>query len=304
MISVKDFHHSLPIALIEELSMDCIIPSPLFSEARSIIYTLKSSGRKLHIFTRTIDRVIAISESNDSSHRLFADNIWPGTYVLADFLDSNPSICHSRTVLELGAGCSLPSLVSSIHGASRTVATDYPDDSIIGNIEDVVKTNGIENVVILPYAWGTNPSFLLDAISDISSDDSCTTNTQQDWRQQQYDVILLAEVLWKDTYSFHIDLLFTLQSCLSPSGIVLITIVHRPTTTHSVDKDMEFLSRAKEQYGLQCRYLGLNHDYKDVFEDDRDKHCEVHLYVLFAREDDAYILESIDHWRQASNSDD
>ena len=287
--------------LAEVLPMDCIIPSPLFSEARSFIYTLKSNGRKLHIFTRTIDRVATLSESIDSSHGLFADNIWPGTYVLADFLDSNPSICRSRTVLELGAGCSLPSLVSSIHGAIRTVATDYPDDTIIGNIEDVVKTNGIENVAILPYAWGTNPSLLLDAISDIS-DDSSTTNKKQDWRQQKYDVILLAEVLWKDTYPFHCDLLFTVQCCLSSTGIVLITIVHRPTATHSVEQDMEFLSRAKEQYGLQCRYLGLNHDYKDVFEDDRDKHCEVHLYVLFAHED-ACILGSIDQWWRTTYSD-
>lgn len=240
-----------------------------------------------------------MSESIDSSHRLFADNIWPGTYVLADFLDNNPSICRSRTVLELGAGCSLPSLVSSIHGATRTVATDYPDDTIIGNIKDVVKTNGIDNVIILPYEWGTNPSLLLDAISDISDDDSSTTNAQQDWRQQHYDVILLAEVLWKDTYPYHSDLLFTVQSCLSPSGIVLITIVHRPTANHSIDQDLEFLSQAKEQYGLQCRYLGLNHDYKDVFEDDRDKHCEVHLYVLFSCED-TYILDSIYQWSMAA----
>jgi len=272
------------------------IPSPLFGETRNTIYTLKSSNKKLHIFTRTIDRVTnLISETNDIAvrdimkelppHMLFADNIWPGTYVLADFLDRNPSICRSRIILELGAGCALPSLVSSIHGAKRVVATDYPDDTIIGNISDIVKVNNCsDNVVVLPYAWGTDTSTLLDAISNLSDDNSNSSSTLDD-RIRQYDVILLAEVLWKDTYRFHRDLLYTVQTCLAPTGIALISIAHRPTDAHSAGNDLEFLRLGEAKCGLQCIYLGPNRNYRDVFDDDRDEYCEVHLYAMFANED-------------------
>jgi nicotinamide N-methyltransferase len=39
-----------------------------------------------------------------------------------------------KTVLELGAGGGLPSLVCAINGASQVVVTDYPDAELIENL--------------------------------------------------------------------------------------------------------------------------------------------------------------------------
>lgn len=39
-----------------------------------------------------------------------------------------------KTVLELGAGGGLPSLVCALNGASQVVVTDYPDADLIENL--------------------------------------------------------------------------------------------------------------------------------------------------------------------------
>jgi nicotinamide N-methyltransferase len=39
-----------------------------------------------------------------------------------------------KTVLELGAGAGLPSLVCALNGASQVVVTDYPDAELIENL--------------------------------------------------------------------------------------------------------------------------------------------------------------------------
>ena len=40
-----------------------------------------------------------------------------------------------KTVLELGAGAGLPSLVCALNGASQTVVTDYPDPELVENLQ-------------------------------------------------------------------------------------------------------------------------------------------------------------------------
>lgn len=39
-----------------------------------------------------------------------------------------------QTVLELGAGAGLPSLVCAINGAKQVVLTDYPDADLVENL--------------------------------------------------------------------------------------------------------------------------------------------------------------------------
>jgi predicted nicotinamide N-methyase len=39
-----------------------------------------------------------------------------------------------KSVLELGAGAGLPSLICAINGASQVVVTDYPDADLIENL--------------------------------------------------------------------------------------------------------------------------------------------------------------------------
>lgn len=87
------------------------------------------------------------------------DNIWPGSRVLADFLSENSSLFTDKTVLELGAGAALPSLVALRLGARNTVITDFPDESILANIRHELQANhmtrsaGLSSHVI-GFQWG------------------------------------------------------------------------------------------------------------------------------------------------------
>jgi nicotinamide N-methyltransferase len=75
---------------------------------------------------------------------------------------------NSRPVIELGAGCALPSLLMSTLTSppSIIVVTDYPDPGILGNLVRNVDRN--KNLVVpgcsvkyCGYNWGTDPASLL-----------------------------------------------------------------------------------------------------------------------------------------------
>lgn len=76
-----------------------------------------------------------------------------------------------HTVVELGAGCALPSLLSSTlaEPPSLVVITDYPDETILGNLKQNVARNARSvaegcTVHCIGYEWGTDPSPLLYAL--------------------------------------------------------------------------------------------------------------------------------------------
>ena len=71
-------------------------------------------------------------------------------------------------VIELGAGCALPSLLLATvaEPPSLVVVTDYPDDIILGNLQGNVKRNFEHytygcNVLCFGYEWGKDVGALL-----------------------------------------------------------------------------------------------------------------------------------------------
>jgi EEF1A N-terminal glycine/lysine methyltransferase len=77
-----------------------------------------------------------------------------------------------NAVLELGAGCALPSLLlSTLSPPSKTpkmiVITDYPDETILRNLKGNVERNAhliqaVEcEVTWKGYEWGTDPEEVL-----------------------------------------------------------------------------------------------------------------------------------------------
>ena len=71
-------------------------------------------------------------------------------------------------VIELGAGCALPSLLLSTlsEPPSLIVVTDYPDEGILGNLKrNVEKNHSVVtkgcSVQSYGYEWGTDASHLL-----------------------------------------------------------------------------------------------------------------------------------------------
>jgi predicted nicotinamide N-methyase len=221
-------------------------------------YTLQN-GRSLHIATRTRDRVIL----NDTSNRLFIDDIWPGAKATADFFNLNSMFCNNKTILELGAGAALPSLVASALGARLTVISDFPEISVLDHIATLLERNKLSNCKVLGHKWGED----MDKLLHISEETS-----------NGYDLIILAELLWKDTYSEHFRLLTSVAHCLSrESGIAVVAFTHRATAEHTEDKDMEFFDTAKRHFGLKCTWISTSSDYYDVFSDEK---AAVNIYFM------------------------
>ena len=78
---------------------------------------------------------------------------------------THPDSC---TVVELGAGCALPSLLSTMlaNGPSLAVITDYPDPTIIGNLTANIERNRAHvsahcDLRCVPYEWGADARPLL-----------------------------------------------------------------------------------------------------------------------------------------------
>ncbi|KAJ3928560.1 MAG: hypothetical protein NXY57DRAFT_1041537, partial [Lentinula lateritia] len=65
-----------------------------------------------------------------------------------------PSLCHNKSILELGAGGALPSFVAAESGARKVVITDYPDPDLIQNIEYNIRENAdVVNPLAIFSRW-------------------------------------------------------------------------------------------------------------------------------------------------------
>jgi predicted nicotinamide N-methyase len=173
---------------MEEIVNPCGDCEPLFSGPLS-------SGKYHSDITGVIKLLISDEHMEHETtigrkQQLFASDIWPGSVIMADFLVQNyKEYCSNKIVLELGAGAALPSIVCLLLGSSQVVASDYPSPDILDTILYNIKSNYTEsNYSVVGYVWGDDVMALLTQI-----------NTQS----KKFDVILLAEVLWKDTYPLH-----------------------------------------------------------------------------------------------------
>mmetsp|Transcript_663 Transcript_663/g.677 ORF Transcript_663/g.677 Transcript_663/m.677 type:complete len:289 (+) Transcript_663:116-982(+) len=234
---------------------------------------------------------------------LFCDDIWPGAILMSDYLVMNKYLVEDKYVLELGAGAALPSLVGlHLHSRFSTI-TDYPGDDVISNIYSLLIENELynpttenNNVAVLPYIWGEDVTPLLKLIPNMSPTEMIIKNNHTSKtiipndEIKKYDVILLAELLWKDTYTLHRSLLSSILLSLSLSGIALLSYASRTTPDHTIEREREFFTLAKEQ-GLNCRLVerremdevcGERGDRENDFE-----RVEVMLYSLsWKREED------------------
>jgi len=248
--------------------------TPLFANTTNSQYKVYNSGRTVTCKTRNVS---SVRTGETAANGLFADNLWPGCFVMADILACNPHICLHKMVLELGAGAALPSVVAGVQGASKIVVTDFPEQSVIENIEEVMQMNHIKQAIVLPHLWG-------DSVDDLRK---CVEGAF-------FDVLILAEVLWKDTYHLHNQLLQSISQTLNREhGVAFMTFVHRETDMHKAENDLELFTVATEKYGLRSKYLGKSAKYKDVFEDS-DSKAVVNVYILYYNpEFDLYVIDGL-----------
>lgn len=203
-----------------------------------------------------------------------AHHLWNGSRVISEYFEANPSEVKGRTVLELGAGAGLPSIMAAVLGARRVVMTDFPDADIVANMwknidecsiipsssradahdeksGEETSASSQDAVVAKGFVWGFDPVPLLAELPG-----------QPD---ERFDVLVLADLLFR--HSEHGKLLDTIRDTLKRSrgskAFVFFTS-YRPWLQH---KDLAFFDLARERGYVVDKILDKKMD-RPLFEDD------------------------------------
>ncbi|XP_014521066.1 methyltransferase-like protein 23 isoform X1 [Vigna radiata var. radiata] len=165
---------------------------------------------------------ISIIENMKEDYGLF---VWPCSVVLAEYVWQQKHRFSGATVVELGAGTSLPGLVAAKLGARVTLTDNSTRLEVLDNMRRVCELNKLEcNVLGLTWGVWDAPLFSL-----------------------QPTLILGADVLY-DSNAFD-DLFATVTFLLQNSpGSIFITSYHNRSGHHLI----EFLMG---KWGLKCLKL-------------------------------------------------
>ncbi|WPH02333.1 nicotinamide N-methyltransferase-like protein Nnt1 [Acrodontium crateriforme] len=168
---------------------------------------------------------------------LWGHLLWNAGRTLADYFETNATtLIKDKTVLELGAGAGLPSLMSAIHGAKQVVVTDYPDADLIENLTYNIQhcphlpQSGEKNIVAEGFLWGASPTPLTAHLPP--NEDS------------GFDLLILADLLFN--HSEHTKLLATVQQTLSHSPSAQALVFFTPYRPWLLQKDLAFFDLARE----------------------------------------------------------
>ena len=188
---------------------------------------------------------------------LEAHHLWNGSKLMSNYLEMHPELVQGRTVLELGAGAGLPSLVAAMLGARKVVMTDFPDADLVLNMERNIhecpflsrQEHRAPVVVAKGYVWGRETEPLLDAIRPDTA----------------FDVLILADLLFR--HSEHGHLLDTISSCLKKTEEAKALVFFTSYRSWLRHRDMAFFDLARERGFVVNKLLEKKME-KPLFEND------------------------------------
>lgn len=246
----------------------------IFGERRGYVYEVKLDEVSGHVSCINVQAIIPLTRVSSLSsdkianknYDLFVNHIWPGSIVMADFICRNRSLFEGKVVLEVGAGAALPSIVADHVGACMVIATDYGNRRVLDNIHTNALNNRCQHLLVTSHVWGDSLKPLFDLLVTQSL--------------SLFDVIIVAECLWKDTVCQHRALLSTINSCLmvNTDAVAYVFFAHRPCEGHGEKQDIQFFAVAEAEFGIKVTSLGADASYADAM-DDKEK-IEVKMYSL------------------------
>jgi EEF1A N-terminal glycine/lysine methyltransferase len=203
---------------------------------------------------------------------LWGHHIWNAGRVISTYLESQASLIKAKTVLELGAGAGLPSLVCAILDAKTVVVTDFPGPDLIENIWYNIEHCQAPTIVGDPidikkvvtaegYLWGADPAPLLTHITPTSNAHPVTGETSSG-----FDILILADLLFN--HSEHAKLIATIQQTLSHSASSKAFVFFTPYRPWLLGKDLAFFDLAREA-GFHVEKVLEEMVEKVMFEEDR-----------------------------------
>ncbi|PIL23618.1 hypothetical protein GSI_14931 [Ganoderma sinense ZZ0214-1] len=139
--------------------------------------------------------ILTVAPKEGKANTLLADHLFSPSLLLSELIERGVIYLEGKTVVELGAGCALPSLLSSTlsNPPALVVITDYPDPVIIGNLTANVERNRPHfndacAVHSIGYEWGQNVDPLLDIVRQL------TPSAAPD----AFDVVIMSDLLHFD----------------------------------------------------------------------------------------------------------
>jgi nicotinamide N-methyltransferase len=194
---------------------------------------------------------------------LWAHHLWNGGRLIARYLEQQPALVRDRTVLELGAGAGLPSLVSGVLGARKVVVSDYPDADLVQNLwrniagcEELLEEVAKGRVVAEGYCWGADVQSLLVHLGEAEEGEG----------QRGFEVLILADLLFN--HSEHGKLIETIKKTMARTVDAQALVFFTPYRPWLLDKDMAFFDAVKEAGFKVEKVLEEKMD-KVMFEEDR-----------------------------------
>lgn len=165
--------------------------------------------------------------------------MWNGSRWLCNYIDQHPSEFKGKTILELGAGAALPSIMAVLADAQVVISTDYPDKELIevikGNADSIIQSSRRDRLKSMGYLWGSDSSELL-----------------AETKEGTFDMIFLCDLIFN--HSEHRSLLKTIHQCLSRDGGVAWCVFshYRPWFR---ERDLELLRIAQEEFNLSLTLM-------------------------------------------------
>ncbi|GAB0131696.1 nicotinamide N-methyltransferase [Epichloe bromicola] len=219
-----------------------------------------------------------------------AHHLWNGAKLVSDYLERVPSRVRGRSVLELGAGAGLPSLVAGILGAEKVVASDFPDPDLVANMQknidecdETVEPRGHigRTIDAVGFVWGADPEPLLarlappdgaarigagqDADADADKGSSPTSTPREQRVRQRFDVLVLADLLFR--HSEHGALVKTIRETMRRSRESAAYVFFTSYRSWKRDLDMKFFDVARDA-GLEVEQVSERKLEKPLFEGD------------------------------------
>lgn len=160
-------------------------------------------------------------------HPLWANYLWNGAHWMSDRIDSRPDTVKGRSVVELGAGAGLPSIMAVKAGSSNVLVTDYPDEELMvamrKNTENLLSTDERKRIRVDGLLWG-----------------------QGGPEGEKFDCIIMCDLIFN--HSEHAKFIKSMRSLIAnESGEIWCVFSHYRSWCKK--KDFELLRMAKEGLG-------------------------------------------------------
>ncbi|KAG6810733.1 hypothetical protein H0H92_010563 [Tricholoma furcatifolium] len=207
---------------------------------------------------------LQIAAKEGKANTLLADHLFSPALYLAERIERGLFPFHGNsTVIELGAGSGLPSLLlaTTPESPALIVVTDYPDENILGNLKKNLDNNRKSfqpscHIECAGYEWGKDADALLRIVGNSSGG------------QDAYDVVILSDLL--HFHGSHDVLISSIEALLQRSKGATVHVSAGKYTHRNVCEDFlrkghdaglvfEEVDSAEEWMG-SMEVVGLDHE--------------------------------------------